>query len=468
MTTPHERDLRKDKRRALGVGGSSRVHLVIEGETISAKTVDLSPGGIGIVTKELRQSRLPRVASRVEIFYRKGTQRELVVPAVVRNVNFNLLGDHVLVRIGLSFGHDDEDQTDPEAKGQGGDRNLIECPDFFRPSAFCADPLFFQERLHFLVSAVTPRSLQLVSSARNKSIFRGVELPLTVFLPMLGTFEVKVVVGKVMPASGPNRYVFHANFLGESRLFLEALSRYLILSGAAGSLSRLVEMGFPVRDVETLLHFRVASGPAEIAAAEGFRKTLPSARASGASSVLDVFAKATPLSAPLGQQVLCFLGGELLGVGHIHFVKGKGAPPSALEQHFCRLPTELREAGFVESSFLSTKETAHLPDAFVHFIKQFARLTMESGLTRLVTTCRREVWPVYRALGFVSVPVEFHSNAQAEATEAVVAVLDVVGILRGTLAVDKKVWTRVYEPVANHMGLFTSIEYSLAKKGKAS
>lgn len=464
MTTHPRRDLRKDTRRELGVGGASRVHLKIDGESIVAKTVDLSPSGVGLVTKELRQSRLPQVSSRVELVYRKGTPRELVVPAVVRNVNFSLLGDHVLVRIGLSFGHEDEDEVGADSPELGGQGDLIECPDFFRPSAFCADPLFFQERLHFLVSAVSPRSLRLVCSARNKSIFRGVELPLTVFLPMLGTFEVKVVVGKIGPAAGPDRYSFHAKYVGESRAFLEALTRYLILSGAAGSLARIVELGLPVRDVESLLHFRVASGPAEIAAAEAFREALPPANASGASSVVDVLARGASPSSSLGQQVLCFLGGELLGVGRIHFVKGKTASQSALEQKVCRLPSELREAGFVEVSFLCSKETPHLPDAFVHFVKQFSRLTIESGLLRLVTTCRREVWPVYRALGFVDVPVEMLPGADAKAKGAVVALLDVAGILRGTVPVEKKVWTRVYEPVAVHLGLLAHTEKTLSSR----
>jgi PilZ domain len=152
--TAKGKELRTDKRRDLGAGGSVRVHILIGKESISAKTVDMSPGGIGIITKELRQSKLPVVSQRVELVYRKGTERELVVKAAVRNINFNLLGDHVLVRIGLSYGHQDEDEIIQHSAEEKAAQDIVACPDFFRPSAFCADPMFFQERLHFLAAGL--------------------------------------------------------------------------------------------------------------------------------------------------------------------------------------------------------------------------------------------------------------------------------------------------------------------------
>jgi hypothetical protein len=71
---------------------------------------------------------------------------------------------------------------------------------------------------------------------------------------MLGTFDVTVTSGAVESVKETDRYTFWANWEGEARMFLEALTRYLILTGAGGTLTRLVALGLPVKDVEPLIH----------------------------------------------------------------------------------------------------------------------------------------------------------------------------------------------------------------------
>jgi hypothetical protein len=135
----------------------------------------------------------------------------------------------VVVRIGLSFGYEEEAER-PLEEGTAG---MVLCPEFFKPYAYCDDPIFFQEKLHFQVEAASSTTLRLVCSARNKSVFPGVKLELSVFLPLLGLVRTRVVAGEVRPLPAGDRYALDASFEGNG--FDEDLARYLILSGAVGT-----------------------------------------------------------------------------------------------------------------------------------------------------------------------------------------------------------------------------------------
>lgn len=473
------RELRQDKRRSLGAAGATRVHVTGERGTFAAKTVDLSPGGVGLVTREIRSLKLPRLNETVTLIYRRGTDAELRVSALVRNMNFAQVGDVVVVRIGLSFvdsmagayaggevasqeaallrsptkGHaEGPERIDGKADGIPPriESAIVDCPPFFLPSAFCDDPFFFEERIHFQVTGFSPRGMRLVCSARNKSVIVGVGLRLTLFLPMIGTFEIPVRAGVARAIVGDDKYVLDATFTSEEAPFLENVSRYLIFTGAVSSVEALLSKGFPVRSVERFLQFVVVATPEDREHARFFRGETP--------------------EDPNGRLVLCRLGKDALGAGQIAFVKGNG-PLGAVEQGVARLPTRLREEGYAEVSWACGANNPHIPDAFMHFVKNFARMVLEAGVRTMVTTCQRDAWPVYRALGFEALEAEFLPGAANKETALVVG-LDVPGVIRGTTKVHRSVWTRLYKPVAEHLGLIgRTLDYggrSAPPRSKAS
>lgn len=311
------------------------------------------------------------------------------------------------------------------------DTGMVECSAFFLPAAYCDDPFFFEERMHLQVTGFSPRGMRLVCSARNKSLIVGVGLRLTLFLPMIGTFTVPVRAGVARTIAGDDKYVFDSTFLGDEVAFLENVSRYLITTGAVASVESLLSKGFPVRNVERFLHFVIVSSEEDRQHARFFRGESP--------------------EDPNGRLVLCRLGKDALGAGQIAFVKGN-VPVCALEGGVARLPVRLREEGYAEVSWACGANNPHIPDAFMHFVKNFSRMVLEAGIRTMVTTCQYDAWPVYRALGFETLEAEFLPGAPNKETTLVVG-LDVPGVIRGTKKVHRSVWTRLYKPVAEHLGL---------------
>ncbi len=464
------RELRKDSRRALGDAGSVRVHLLFGKEAVAARVVDVSPGGMGVMTREFLPTRLPRVGDPVDIVHRKGTREEAHVPAFVRNTNFSHLGDVVVVRIGLSFGacgwgdesaapreltgepYPNSGQADatPLAELQRALRADLEaaealaaaaaaaaeplrCPAFFLPTAFAEDPFFFQERIHFQVTGFTPRGLRLVCSARNKALVPGVSLRMTVFLPLVGTFVARARPGVARKLAQEDRYEVDAVLVddGDAQTVMLGVARYLLASGAAPSVDALEERGFPVSDLERFLQFQIAQTPEEKERVRGYWRGLQ--------------------EDPRGRLVLCRLGADILGAGQIAFVKGNG-PRSVIESRVARLATEVRAEGYVEVSWHCGSRNRHIPDAFLHFVKNFARLTLEAGARRMITTCRKETLPVFLALGFEHLQAESLPEwPDKEGTH--VLSLDVAAVVQGRKRISRHIWTKVYEPVAVHVGL---------------
>jgi|GEM_PF-2716289 len=456
------REQRRDVRRTLGAAGSVRVHLTVGTETVACRVIDISPGGMGLVTNQILSTRLPTVAMDVRVIYRKGTRDEVAMPGTVRNVNFEMFGDKVVVRLGLSFGTTAWDEGDDgliplfgpgentpdqrtldritrvEKEHEAAER-FVTCPALFQPAGFCEDPFFFQERIHFQVLAFSPTWLRLACSARNKSLLPGLVMKLSVFLPLVGLFDVAVKLDSTRLQDESDRYVIEASIvMGDgatsgqtARTFLQNVARYLVVSGAVASVDELSTRGFPLRDVERFLQFQVARGEEDLAR-------------------VDAFWRGRPVD-PSARLVLCRLGADLLGVGQIAFVR-RGGARSVVETRIARIPSTLVEKGYAEVSWFCGQGNTHIPDAFVHFVKNFSRMAMEAGVPTVLTTCRVETWPVYRALGFENVKCEFLPAFAEPATTHVVS-LDVQAVLRGRKSVSRGIWMRIYEPIAVHLGL---------------
>jgi hypothetical protein len=433
MSLP-SRDLRNDRRRFLGAAGSVRVTLIFGSESLSARTVDLSPGGVGVVTREIKPSKLPLIHQQVELVYQRNTEKEWSVPARVRNVNFVQVGDVVQVRIGLSLEPALGEKSHKETESQPfALSKFVDCQEFFYAPAFCEDPIFFQEKLHFQAIAFSNRSLKLLCSARNKSLLPGVSLTLTLFLPMIGEQKVKVRTGVSRNSEKADRYVMEAEFLEVQESFLENLARFLIATGSVAQVEALVQRGFPVRGVEGFLRFETMAPEENPAILKSFK--------------LERTGNTTE------KWVLCKLGLEVLGSGRFAIIKGpKNPEDSWLSTQVARLPKDLIEMGFVEGSWVCAPGTPHMTDAYFHFVKNFARLTLEAGMRQLVTLCQKDAWPLCRALGFVPVDAQIKPTYGTDAQWMIVA-LDVGAVIRGAVPVHRSVWEKIYEPVASHLGL---------------
>jgi N-acyl-L-homoserine lactone synthetase len=429
LKLPKSRKGRRTKRRKVYLGEFTHVNLEFDKGDFSGDVLDLSPSGIGGVID--KGSFIPERTDRVRVTYGNRDGHEFKVWGVVASCEVFIFRGEQKVRVGILFAawmDSGQETTNAEAVK----RMRVACPEGYHPPAFCEDPFFFHERIHFEVVGFSAKVMRVRVMAFYATLLPNVCLNLTVFLPMLGLYEVAVRIDTIVETGDGDQFFLDLELLGDATQFQNDVSQFLLMSGGVRSVEELRERLFVVNHLERALFFRYANGDDDLAEVERLR---------GAQfDEFDVFSR----------QLLCKVSGKTIACARLVFADGDPTR-SELEKLVRGIPQSFWVHKFVEASRFHCVPGFSAKDVYVSFLKHFVRITAESGARYLLTACSPIAEIMYEKIGFQRLrPIGARESELVQGM--VILYLDVHSLFTDGGVVRPAVFKKYYSDVVKHIG----------------
>ncbi len=420
---------RRTKRRKVYLGEFTNVKLEFDNGDFQGEVLDLSPSGIGVVTE--KGSFLPERADRVRITYGNREGREFKVWGVVASCEQSMFRGEQKVRIGILFAawmESSQETTNSEAA----ERMRVPCPEGYHPPAFCEDPFFFHERIHFEVVDFSAKVMRVRVKGFYATLLPNVCLAVTVFLPMLGTYTVDVRIDAVVEGVGGEQFFLDLELTGDASRFQNDVSQFLLMSGAVRNVDELRDRFFVVENLDRAFLFRYANGEDDLAEVNRLRGT--------GSDEFDAFSR----------QLLCKIGDKTIACARLVFTDGDPTR-SELEKAVRGIPQRFWVHKFVEASRFHCVPGFSAKDVYVSFLRHFVRITAESGARYLFTACAPSAEKTYERIGFQRLkPV---GDGETGAVQGMVVIyLDVHALLSHNSFVSPAIFKKYYADVVKYVG----------------
>jgi N-acyl-L-homoserine lactone synthetase len=429
LKLPRSRKGRGAKRRKVYLGEFTHVTLEFDKGDLSGDVLDLSPSGIGVVAN--KGPFMPERADRVRVTYGNHDGQEFKVWGVVANSEELVFRGEQKVRIGILFAAR-MDSAQEATNTEAAKRMRVLCPDGYHPPAFCEDPFFFHERIHFDVVDFSAKVMRVRVMGFYATLLPNVCLNMTVFLPMLGAYTVAVRIDSVLEAGEGEQFFLDVELIGDVSRFQNDVSQFLLMSGAIGSVEELRERLFVVDHLEQALFFRYANGDDDLAEVRRLR--------GAAFDEFDSFSR----------QLLCKVGGKTIACARLVFTDGDPTR-SELERAIRGIPQRFWVQKFVEASRFHCASGFAAKDVYVSFLKHFVRITAESGARYLFTACSPGAQSMYEKIGFQRLrPVGDQDGGAAQGL--VVLFLDVHTLLTDHKFVSPSIFKKYYSEAVKHIG----------------
>ncbi len=384
---PHDRKLR---RRPVYLGEGLSVTLRVGSDALAGEIVDLTPEGIGVA---LLDGQAPSVGARVTVEHTGRALAGVTQRAVVAHVTDGIFGGRRLVKIGLCFAR--EGKGGPTKNRRTGERYA--CPASFPVMVSAQSPIFFREWLHFRVAEISAGGLTLATSIRNKNVVPGMELEVTVMLPVAGALSARLRIASISCEAGDDELRVGAAWVGASRQLLEAMSEYLLLGHKDLSPSRLRAGGFSVGSVEHAITYDYASSASDYDDVLGLR--LRAHQAEGRllnASKRDMVSRYDEHSRHLAGR----FGGRVVAYLRLIYVEGDKERSQYVSEGGHEIPDWLWKAGFVEGGAGATDPEFQRAGIYLSLMQHAVRVAMQSGHRFLLGACGDDVLPMYQSMGF--------------------------------------------------------------------
>ena len=385
-------EARRLARRSVYLGEGLTVNVVTGVGALEGEVVDLTPEGLGVVI--FGGGPLPLVRDTVTVEHTGRATAGIRQTVVVRSVSEMRIGGRAVHRIGLAT-------VTEETQGiRGIDRRKAgrhSCPAALPAHASATCPVFFREWLHFAVTELCAGGMTLTTSLRNKALFAGLELDLTLTLAIVGVHQVRGRVTSVRRDTLNNEFVVGIAWPKPSRELLHGVSEYLLLGDKALTPARLRDSGLKVGSVERAVTYDYASRPGDYAAVLKLRL-----RAHNAEGRLETTSEAdmkSPYDAH-SRHLSCRFGGRIVGYVRVIYVDGDPARSQYVTEGGHQVPEWLWKAGFVEAGAGATDPDFQRAGLFVPLMQHALRVAMQSGHRYMLGACSDELLDMYQQMGF--------------------------------------------------------------------
>lgn len=363
-----------------------------------ASLIDFTPHGVGLFIPEISFCKIQKCdLIRLKIHHSGGD-------VIAENQGYvAFLAKHTLgstdgYRLGISFlAEEDRRSVDMDIR----QNHRFSCPEYFRPTAFCEDKIFFNEYLFFQVINFSSKGMQIKTSLRNKSLFPGMIQEFTLNMPMHGIFKVRAKITYVRKEG--NDYLVGASFAVENKAFLSSLSEYLFATSNV-TLRDIKKSGLPVHGIEKALSFSYPSSAVDWDEIAALR--MRSYQAAGKFGDVDDPQKTIDEFDAYSRHIICKVHRKIIAAGRVVFVNGD----KERSEHYklgVAVPQWVWNHQVCEFSRACTHPSYRGGDIFINLLRQFGRVAYQGGAKIVLANCNDNLWPLYKKVGFKKMGVKF-------------------------------------------------------------
>lgn len=441
-----------------GEGVKITVKDIHEVNSFMGEATDISPWGVSFIIHDQKLSVYPKIGEIVIIFYANRDRFLGSIKArIVDLVRMNRRGAEV-IRYGFEF----INEHILSGLGKTENKNFT-LDELFRPSAWCNDPFFFQEKMVFKVTSFQASGMKLLTSARNKSFLPNLLLNLKIYLPIHMEFDLMVrVLSTETPSEEQqkNRYVVNVEFINPSQQFLQAMVEYVLFCGVDVSPLELRREKLPLSAIEKSLSFYYATLQQDLDIIMHLRATclfdeLGVINSEGFvvqdEELVENYSFGFDTYDENSRQIICKMGKKPIACVRVIF-NNKDRNKCEMASNVEVIPESLWTKRFVEISRLAWEKEYRESDVFVNLIRHIIRITVESGHSHILTSSPPALKQLYLKVGFQPLELTWKAEVDEKKKKESPMLLDAKNILKGDLIIDKFVWNKIYAPVARHLG----------------
>jgi hypothetical protein len=142
----------------------------------------------------------------------------------------------------------------------GSDRRKAQrwlCGTEFSPTGICANPLKYNDFIHFSMEDISLNGAQIITSMRNKLLVPGMSLETLMNFPMIGQTHlfVEIIYCKIVSVRGKEMFSLGCRFKKITPMQSEMIGKYLLQFGVGTTPRELKEAGFKVASFLSLSTF---------------------------------------------------------------------------------------------------------------------------------------------------------------------------------------------------------------------
>ncbi len=313
----------------------------------------------------------------------------------------------------------------------------------FQPTASAANPLKYNDILLFRVKEISSTGLFLVTSLRNKSLLKDLELELLLCLPVFGniTVQAKIENLRIIREEGKEYLGIGLSLLGPSEEFKRIAGSYLLQFSDTATPMSLKTSGFPVKDFGKTIDFRYVKTEEDYHQVLALRKL-----AYAAEGKVDADAPVESLATPQDAKARIIMGyfkGQLVSSAAVIF-----HDDSSMTEH-----EEFADCGslmpqknqMVEINRVCTHPHFRRSDLFLQMYRFLLVLIVQSRRRYVLICATKELSLVYQKLGFDLTGIRY-SHAKLNHQEHAVLKCDIYKKVSGH-GVDPITWNFVLDSI---------------------
>ena len=372
-----------------------RGRITVNRESIAVALIDVSPFGIGIVPEtDLSKKTLGDLTPGSLVMFQytsRHTSNAKLKAIIAHNTERTFQGESRLT-MGLSF-LADESNTSRTLRRRN---ERFTCSEFFRPQAVCSSPYFFGEKAFLSLVEISSSGFSALTSARNKFLMPGLNVQLTVIIPLIGNITTEATIRAVTAQDKETKYRVHFEFKKASEKLLAAMGEYLVMVHHDVSITEIRKSGFTVPSLSNVLTIKNPSAKDDwdtILALRQRMETLagaPLRKPEDQFDKFDSFARNTMVQA----------GSRLVACGRIIFQNADRSRSELAEIMGNELPEGVICTNSLEASYPIIDPDYHGPDAFDAVMKSYFKIALENDGENLFCLVPEHLSENFLLLGF--------------------------------------------------------------------
>lgn len=280
------------------------------------------------------------------------------------------------------------------------------CGNEFLPTGIAANPLRFNDFIHFQVADFSSTGMKIQTSMRNKLLVPGMKLESIVTFPMLGqvTVHFEIKHAQVIDRSGKYFLALGCQFSTKNERLNELIAQHLIQFATVDNLTALRESGLNPRSLGTTVTFSSVRTEDEYRQVLRLRREAWMASGVAQQSTDEDFADKWDARARI---LTATYNGKVIASLRILFPDEDGALEH--ETH-CKVPSDLpRGDELVEITRVVVDPNFRRSDLLLGLFHRAVIACLQSGRRYILGNSDKKLLPLYRGLGFQILDVRFQN-----------------------------------------------------------
>lgn len=372
-----------------------RGRITVDRESIAVSLIDVSPFGIGIVPEtDLSKKTLNELkpGSLVMFQYTSRHTSNAKLKAIVAHNTERTYQGEARLTLGLSF-LSDESNTSRTLRRRN---ERFTCSEFFRPQAVCSSPYFFGEKAFLSLVEVSSAGFSALTSARNKFLMPGLNVQLTIIIPLIGNISTEATIRAVTSQDKESKYRVHFEFKAASEKLLAALGEYLVMIHHNVSITEIRKSGFKVPNLSNVLTIKNPAAKDDWNSILSLRQRMEALAGAPARQLEDQFDKFDSFS----RTTMIQAGSRLVACGRIIFPNGEKNRSELAEILGSDLPEKVIATNSLEASYPIIDPDYHGPDAFDAIMKSYIKIAVDNDGENLFCIVPEHLANNFLVLGF--------------------------------------------------------------------